>query len=193
MSRIHLIDGVALALCICIAVTAAYASHSSQTVPTSTPVRCPDPVALDLFRHQIAYEKTEESDPLRGLPLIHADVWAHGPLTAFYIQEREHCPSRCPELSHGFHIQLAEKSKSFVFREGQQLLVQKDIVFRDVASARRRPCASLKNFSVASLIPIGAGFCSSGKSAFASSSRTRACATSHDRRARDSRTYLSPR
>ncbi len=54
----------------------------------STPTRCPDPVALDLFRHQIAYQRTEELDPLKDIQELHADVWERGPLTAFYVRER---------------------------------------------------------------------------------------------------------
>ena len=54
----------------------------------STPARCPNPVALDFLKHQIAYQRTEELDPFRGLPELHADVWQRGPLTAFYVSEK---------------------------------------------------------------------------------------------------------
>jgi hypothetical protein len=58
------------------------------TVVAPTPLRCPDPIALGRFKHQIAYQRTEEFDPLGGLRLIHADVWMRGPVTAFYVQEK---------------------------------------------------------------------------------------------------------
>jgi hypothetical protein len=48
----------------------------------------------------------------------------------------------------------------------------------------RPAAAGVKNFS---------GYCSSGKSEAALSSRTLACASSHDRMDKDSRTYLSPK
>ncbi len=49
---------------------------------------CPDPVALEVFRHQIAYERTEGTYALKGLSAIHADVWQRGTVTALYIRER---------------------------------------------------------------------------------------------------------
>jgi hypothetical protein len=58
------------------------------TVVAPSPVPCPDPAALDFFKYQIAYQRTEQSDPLRGLPFIHADVWMRGPITAFYVTEK---------------------------------------------------------------------------------------------------------
>lgn len=54
----------------------------------STPAGCPNPVALDFFKHQIAYQRTGELDPLKGLRELHADVWQRGPLTAFYVREK---------------------------------------------------------------------------------------------------------
>ena len=54
----------------------------------STPTRCPNPVALDFFEHQIAYQRTEELDPFKGLQELHADVWERGPLTGFYVREK---------------------------------------------------------------------------------------------------------
>lgn len=52
------------------------------------PESCPDPNTMEFFKHQIAYERTEELDPLKGLPLIHVDVWMRGPLTGFYIRDQ---------------------------------------------------------------------------------------------------------
>jgi hypothetical protein len=49
---------------------------------------CPDETALDLFKYQIAFEKTSESYDLMGLPLIHTNVWIRGPITGFYIREQ---------------------------------------------------------------------------------------------------------
>lgn len=49
---------------------------------------CPTSAALRFFKHQIAYQRTEEYDPLRGLSVIHADVWMRGPLTGFYVHEQ---------------------------------------------------------------------------------------------------------
>jgi len=54
----------------------------------STPTRCPSQAALDLFKYQIAYQRTEESDPLRGIRGLHAEVWQRGPLTAFYVRDK---------------------------------------------------------------------------------------------------------
>jgi hypothetical protein len=41
-----------------------------------------------MFKQQIAFQRTEESDPLRGLSVIHADVWMRGASTGFYVRER---------------------------------------------------------------------------------------------------------
>jgi len=49
---------------------------------------CPgNPAVVDSFRHEIAYDRTEELDPLRGLTLINANVWERGPNTALYVRE----------------------------------------------------------------------------------------------------------
>jgi hypothetical protein len=56
-------------------------------VAAPNPVPCPSPSAVNFFRHEIAYERTEELDPLKGLGVIHAHVWDRGPLTAFYVDE----------------------------------------------------------------------------------------------------------
>ena len=49
---------------------------------------CPDERALQFFEHRIAYERTFEGDPLRGVPMIHTDVWIRGPITGFYVREQ---------------------------------------------------------------------------------------------------------
>jgi hypothetical protein len=49
---------------------------------------CPDLTALASFRHLIAYERTEEAGCLKGLSIIHTDVWTRGPDTGFYVRER---------------------------------------------------------------------------------------------------------
>ncbi len=49
---------------------------------------CPDPSAVDFLKHQIAYQRTWDVDPVRGLSLIHMEVWMRGTLTGFYIRER---------------------------------------------------------------------------------------------------------
>jgi len=54
----------------------------------STPSSCPHPAALDFFKHQIAYQRTEELDPFRGLNELQVDVWQRGPLTAVYVREK---------------------------------------------------------------------------------------------------------
>src|SRR5262249_30423100 len=54
----------------------------------STPAICPNPAALNLFKHQIAYQRTEELYPFKGLRELHADVWQRGPLTAFYVRDK---------------------------------------------------------------------------------------------------------
>jgi len=60
---------------------------ASLLITTGVWAACPDPGALSLFRHQIAYETTEEAPPLRGQGLVHANVWMRGPVTGFYIRE----------------------------------------------------------------------------------------------------------
>jgi hypothetical protein len=49
---------------------------------------CPDEKALDSFKYQIAYERTEQSRTLKGLSVLHLDVWQRGPQTAFYVREQ---------------------------------------------------------------------------------------------------------
>jgi len=54
--------------------------------PASTrSASCPDPVVVDLLRHQIAYERNGV-DPLNGMTAIQVNVWERGSLTAFYIR-----------------------------------------------------------------------------------------------------------
>jgi hypothetical protein len=48
---------------------------------------CPDSRALGLFRHEIAYDRTEESDPFKGASQIHTHVWERGSITAFHVDE----------------------------------------------------------------------------------------------------------
>lgn len=64
---------------------------------------CPDQTAVDLLKHTIAYQRTEESDPLRGLSVIHADVWTRGRVTGFYIRDRlpEFVPTVRMSYLHG--------------------------------------------------------------------------------------------
>jgi hypothetical protein len=54
----------------------------------STPTRCPAPIALDMFKHEVAYQRTEQLDPLRNIRELRANVWQRGPLTAFYIRHQ---------------------------------------------------------------------------------------------------------
>src|SRR5438552_9480905 len=49
---------------------------------------CPDPSALETFKHQIAYEMTEELRPFEGLVSMHTDVWMQGPITVFYVRDQ---------------------------------------------------------------------------------------------------------
>ena len=58
-----------------------------QPVASRT-VSCPEPAAFDLFKHQIAYQRTEELNPLKGLQEIHADVWERGHIHAFYVRQQ---------------------------------------------------------------------------------------------------------
>jgi hypothetical protein len=55
--------------------------------PVLTPEGCPDPTTLDLFKYEITFERTEEAPTLKGLSVIHADVWERGSITAFDIRE----------------------------------------------------------------------------------------------------------
>lgn len=49
---------------------------------------CPNSTALEMFKHQIAFERSEGVAWWRGLAVIHTDVWMRGGLTGFYIRER---------------------------------------------------------------------------------------------------------
>ncbi len=49
---------------------------------------CPSPTAFGFFKHQIAYQRIEEYDPLQGLSVIHVNIWMRGSLTGFYIREQ---------------------------------------------------------------------------------------------------------
>ena len=48
---------------------------------------CPDQTALKFLKHEIAYERTEESPTLKGLSVIHLNVWMRGQITGFYVRE----------------------------------------------------------------------------------------------------------
>jgi len=48
---------------------------------------CANPAVLDLFRHEVAYQRTEELNPLKDLRIANANVWQRGPDTAFYIRD----------------------------------------------------------------------------------------------------------
>lgn len=50
-------------------------------------VRCPNPTAVDFLRHEIAYERTEETNPLERMSLFRTHIWERGPLTVFYLDE----------------------------------------------------------------------------------------------------------
>lgn len=68
-----------------------YAAATSKPGPPQstapTPERCPEPTAVDLFEHQIAFERTEEGGTLNGLSVIHANVWERGTTAAFDVRE----------------------------------------------------------------------------------------------------------
>ena len=54
----------------------------------STPATCPNPAAVDFFKHQIAYQRTQELHPFKGIHELHVDVWQRGPLTGFYVRDK---------------------------------------------------------------------------------------------------------
>ncbi len=64
------------------------ASSKSKQSSVPTPESCPETTALDLFKYQIVFERTEESGTLKGLKVIHTDTWERGNSTAFYVRER---------------------------------------------------------------------------------------------------------
>src|SRR5579862_597505 len=49
---------------------------------------CPDQGALTFLKYQIAYEGTLQAPALRGLQVVHMDVWSRGPITGFYIHDQ---------------------------------------------------------------------------------------------------------
>jgi hypothetical protein len=49
---------------------------------------CPNQQVLSVFKHQLAYEKTQESYELEGLSVIHMNVWLTDSVSAFYIRDR---------------------------------------------------------------------------------------------------------
>src|SRR5690348_13097903 len=50
--------------------------------------QCPDLAAVDLFKHEIAYERTGEAFLLKGLDVLNIYVWQQGPMTLFYVRNR---------------------------------------------------------------------------------------------------------
>ena len=40
------------------------------------------------FKNQIAYQRTQELDPLKGIYELHADVWQRGSLNGFYVRNK---------------------------------------------------------------------------------------------------------
>src|SRR5262249_29784063 len=52
----------------------------------STPATCPTAAAPDFLKHQISYQRAQEIGPFKRIQQVHADVWARGPLTAFYVR-----------------------------------------------------------------------------------------------------------
>lgn len=63
-------------------------SEPSPSPAIHEPSSCPAPDALDLFKQQIAYQRTEVFDPWKGVPIVHANVWQRGPITAFYVRDQ---------------------------------------------------------------------------------------------------------
>jgi len=70
------------------------ASEQAKAGPKMKPslsAGCPNQEAMDLFKHQIAFQRdTWEAgaDPLRSVAEIHADVWQRGKLTGFYVRDK---------------------------------------------------------------------------------------------------------
>jgi hypothetical protein len=50
-------------------------------------VRCPSPTAVGFLRHEIAYERTEETNPLGRVSFLRMRIWERGPLAVFYVDE----------------------------------------------------------------------------------------------------------
>ncbi len=53
----------------------------------SRAVSCPTANAVDSFKYEIAYERTEELNPTGGLASVPTHIWERDPLTAFYVDE----------------------------------------------------------------------------------------------------------
>ena len=62
------------------------ANHGRSAQVTSTRANCPRPAALDAFKRQIAYMRSEKPDPLEGLQDLHLDVLESKSTTVFYVQ-----------------------------------------------------------------------------------------------------------
>jgi len=84
---------------------------------------CANPETLDLFRHEVAYQRTEELNPLKDLKTVDANVWQRGPDTAFYIRDSLSGFSPTVRLVYSFNedgfmgyfgCQLAQDSKECV-------------------------------------------------------------------------------
>jgi hypothetical protein len=48
---------------------------------------CPRLPSIDLFRHQIVYQRTEEIDPFFGLANLRATVWSVADKTIYYVNQ----------------------------------------------------------------------------------------------------------
>ena len=104
---------------------------------------CPSPVAVDFFRHEIAYERTEELNPLRGLTLLTARIWERGPLTAFYVGAALRTFSPSVRLVYFVGADGARGSFSCPMEQNWQKCVQKSTGLEAVYNVARTCAATL--------------------------------------------------
>jgi hypothetical protein len=118
-------------------------SKSEPAPPAaSKPASCPDPAALDLFKRQIAYERTEETYPLKGLSVIHADVWERGTLTALYIRERLRDFVATVRIVYSVENHEAQSGYTCPVQQNWKECVQQHEDLEAASSDIRRTCAA---------------------------------------------------
>lgn len=66
------------------------ASDGVRLAQLSAAQKCPNPYAMALYKHDIAYQRAEELNPFYGLSRLNIKVWQRGSQTGFYVNDRLH-------------------------------------------------------------------------------------------------------